>query len=891
MITSSRTKEILLLMETRNLIFRTILCFSLLFTFELNSIFAQENNPTCATPSLEDIRVQNPAMYDSINAHALRYRNSTNLKSNVVLTIPIVVHIIYGSELSAEYISDEQVMSQIKALNEDFRKVSGTNGDGNGVDMNIQFCLATKTPSGKKTSGITRHNSSLTVHNWETQEDSLKELIQWPPDKYLNVWVVKSIFRPSTPNFIYFGYSSFPDGAANRDGIVMAYRSFGRIGPRYLRTNLGNTLTHEVGHWLGLFHTFEGGCDTVQITSLNCANRGDKVCDTPLDTMQFDNCLDGKNTCDQEDGNPPDLVHNYMTYYCDSCRNEFSQGQKERAYTYLNDPTSRRNKIIQTENLIAAGCHCTEFDNEASEEWNNVFYVGGTSDYAHCMSVDRSNNVYIGGYEIINGSDNDYRVVKIKEDKSFGNTYNYDHPQYHSIDIVTAMCVDDAGSVYVTGQTMTNNGFEDIYTAKLVKFNNIQWTAYFDGVDQNEDYPSVIKTDANGNVYVAGFTNYANRSEYLLMKYGPYGGTNLGEPLWKAIHGGSDSLADHINDMVIDPSGNIYVTGYTQDTGQKLNITTIKYNSSGTRLWIASFDDINSESQTAYSIQLDSSNNVYIAGRTDLDPTNESFDYKGVILKYTKDGYHQWTYIDSTVNYLRSLKIDQENNIIAGGDNTMTSSADLTVVKLSPQGNRLWRDTINGVADYGDYFKALDVDCSNNIYIVGKTTGDGNLGNGFLTAKIDAVGTVLWRKYFYGPDSGEEIPVGINVTSFGDIYVGGSSYVSTENNYQFAVVKYHQGTVADNVGQEEIAAIENEILVYPNPSNSVVNIRTYFENEQSGNISIYDMNGVLIEQSEFQNQTSIHKLIDVEKYMNGMYFIKIRINESVLLQKFIVGGK
>lgn len=886
---SSNMQEILLLMRTKTQQFRAILFFVILFIFEYNFIFAQENTPKCGTPSLEDIRINNPKIYDSINAHALRYRNATHLKSNdEILTIPIVVHVIYGDELSDENITDEQIISQIKALNEDFRKILGTNGDGNGVDMKIQFCLATKTPSGGKTNGITRFQSYLTAHNWTTQEDSLKLLVQWPPDKYLNVWIVKSIVNSA--NNIFLGYACLPEHPANRDGIVMAYYSFGRTGILSPNYNLGQTFCHEVGHWMGLLHTFEGGCDSTFITSENCADRGDMVCDTPLDTVQFNNCVDGKNTCDQETGNPIDLVHNYMTYYCDSCRNEFTQGQKDRAYTYFNDPTSRRNKIIQSENLITTGCHCMDVNDDGSEEWNNIFYIDGTSDYAKCMTIDQSNNVYIGGYEIINGSDYDYRVVEMKENNSFGNSYRYDHPQYHSVDVVTAMCVDDAGSVYITGQTMTNNGFEDIYTVKLAGFNYLQWTASFDGIDQNEDYPSVIKTDANDNVYVAGYTNYANRSEYLLMKYSAYGGTDLGQPLWTAIHGGSDSLADHINDMVIDQSGNIYVTGYTQDTGQKLNITTIKYNSSGTRLWIATFDDISNESQTAYSIQLDDSNNVYVSGRTDLDPLDGSFDYKGIILKYTKDGYHQWTYIDSSVNYLKSLKIDEDNNIIAGGDNTYSSSADLTVVKLSPQGNLLWRDTINGSADYGDYFKALDVDCNNSIYVVGKTTGDGILGNGFLTAKIDAVGTVLWRKYFYGSDNGEETPVGINVTALGDIYVGGSSYVANENNYQFAIVKYHQGTVDNNIGQEEIVAIENEIVVYPNPSNSVVNIHTYFDYEQSGNMSIYDINGVLIEESKFQNQSSIHKHIDVDKYMKGMYFIKIQINESVLVRKFIVGG-
>lgn len=862
----------------------------LLIIFEISGINAQQDRPICGTPTLQDIQLTNPEMYKSILDHATKINESKYQKSNGdIIIIPVVVHVIYWDTLGVEYINDEQIYSQIKALNEDFRKAPGTNGFGNGVDMKIQFCLASKAPNEKYTSGITRTKSNLTIHNMDTQEATLKALIQWPPDRYLNVWIVKKITDNS--NAYVLGYSTFPEDQANIDGIVMRYGSFGRTGNLYPNYSLGQTFCHEVGHWLGLFHTFQDGCDPLHITALNCDTTGDMICDTPVDTVQYDNCVD-KNTCENEDGDPHDLVHNYMTYYCDSCRNEFTQGQKDKMYSYLNNPTSRRNKIFQMENLVKAGCHCVETTEDLSEEWNKVFFAGGIGDYARCMISDRSNNVYIGGSEIIDGVNDDYRVAKISSNGTFESSYLYDNPLYHSVDIVTAMHVDAAGSVYVTGQTMTNNGFEDIHTAKLNGFEYIQWTAKFDGVDHNEDYPSVIKTDANDNVYVAGFTNYESRSEYLLMKYSPNGGLANGQPLWIATHGGSDSLADHINDMVIDPSGNIYVTGYTQETGQKLNITTIKYSPSGTRIWMEQYDDVNSESQTAYSIQLDDSNNVYIAGRTDIDPLDGSFDYKGIVLKYDKNGIYKWTHIEPTVNYLRSLKIDEDNNVIAGGDNTLTSSADLTVIKLNSEGSFLWRDTINGLADYGDFFKALDVDCDNNIYVVGKTTGNSNLGNGFLTAKINAVGNVLWRKYFYGTDSGEEIPVGIDVTSRGDVYVGGSSYVSNENIYKFAVIKYNQGTIDPTAGEEgsEYVSENNEILVFPNPTNDIVNIRSSFDNEQSGIISIYDITGKLMEEFTFQNQNKLDSQIDVKNYNKGIYLIKIQIDESILLKKIIVGG-
>ena len=247
----------------------------------------------------------------------------------VVLTIPVVIHVIHNGEAvgTAPNITDTQVLSQITVMNEDFRKLAGTPGDGAGVDVEIEFCLAVVDPAGVPTSGINRVN--LGQASWSTADinGTVKPTTIWDPSLYMNMWSVN--FTDAT----LLGYAQFPGGPANTDGVVANYSTFGSVNyddgtfllnPPY---NEGRTMTHEVGHWLNLFHTFQGGC----------AAPGDSCADTPpVATPNFgcptvDSCGDGTN----------DQVQNYMDYSDDSCMNIFTADQKARVVATMTTAVNR----------------------------------------------------------------------------------------------------------------------------------------------------------------------------------------------------------------------------------------------------------------------------------------------------------------------------------------------------------------------------------------------------------------------------------------------------------------------------------------------------------------------------------------------------------------------
>ena len=179
-------------------------------------------------------------------------------------TIPVVVHVVHNN--GPGNIPNAQVTDAIQHLNDAFANI-GVYNPATGVDVEVQFCLAQRDPAGNTTNGITNTVSSLTSMNMNTQDLALKNLIRWNPLEYINIWVVNDIQGGVA------GYAYFPSSHGNNnDGIVLE--------ANYMGTNTNNTkvLVHEMGHYLGLYHTFQSGCP-----NNDCLADGDKVCDTPPD--------------------------------------------------------------------------------------------------------------------------------------------------------------------------------------------------------------------------------------------------------------------------------------------------------------------------------------------------------------------------------------------------------------------------------------------------------------------------------------------------------------------------------------------------------------------------------------------------------------------------------
>ncbi len=276
------------------------------------------------------------------------------IKEEEVYEIPVVVHVIHSGEPVGEGVnlSQEQILSQINVLNEDYRRL---NFDTIytpdlfrpvAVDTRIQFVLAERDPAGGLSNGINRVRGTQSSWNPNSLIDdrNLKALSFWPPEDYLNIWVTNL-------SGSYLGYAQYPETSLpgslppfdrETDGVVIDYSSFGSVNEGIFPEMRGNydrgrTTTHEVGHFLGLRHVWgDGGCGAT-----------DYCADTPDQEHSYDSCngIDGF-SCGSDD-----MYQNYMDYTYDACMNIFSRDQKERMRIVLEN-SPRRESLLTSPGLL-----------------------------------------------------------------------------------------------------------------------------------------------------------------------------------------------------------------------------------------------------------------------------------------------------------------------------------------------------------------------------------------------------------------------------------------------------------------------------------------------------------------------------------------------------------
>ena len=267
-------------------------------------------------------------------------RSKTQGTAQTILTIPVVFHVVHDGGI--ENIADAQMIDAIAQINEDFRAqnsgAAGVADDFKGIvaDVGFQFALAQKDPNGNPTTGITRTRSS---HTYNGGNIGLKELIKWPREKYLNIWVVRSSNGSNGSAFAFYP-SSTTGSNSIYDGVVSSHWAVGRTGTA-VATHY-KILTHEIGHWANLKHIWgdqtDNGAD-------NACNDDDGVSDTP-NTKGNTGCDLTSATC-----NSLDNSQNYMDY--GTCTVMFTEGQKTRMLATMNSSVAERNNIWSEANLAA----------------------------------------------------------------------------------------------------------------------------------------------------------------------------------------------------------------------------------------------------------------------------------------------------------------------------------------------------------------------------------------------------------------------------------------------------------------------------------------------------------------------------------------------------------
>ena len=252
--------------------------------------------------------------------------HSSQRNSGATLIIPVVVHIVYNTP--DQNLSDDRIISQIDALNEDYSITNANIVEVPSVwaglvgSSHIYFSLARKDENGNATTGIIRRQTSETYFSTgdAMKDSSAGGSNAWDRNHYLNIWVC-NLQNGGTQDIL--GYATYPSTTdPSTDGIVINYKAFGRIGanikPQY---NLGRTATHEIGHWLNLYHIW--GDDT------DCSGT-DLIDDTPNQKDATYGCPDSPQSSCTNDADGGDMFQNYMDYTDDRCMMLFTTDQRSR---------------------------------------------------------------------------------------------------------------------------------------------------------------------------------------------------------------------------------------------------------------------------------------------------------------------------------------------------------------------------------------------------------------------------------------------------------------------------------------------------------------------------------------------------------------------------------
>ena len=483
---------------------------------------------------------------------------------SIITTIPVVFHILTDG-VGNENLSEAAIQAQIDQLNLDFGNGAGSSYTV-ATDTEVRFCLAqqNETEVTMFEPGINRitdyDDGPFSMSDFE---NTIKPATQWDPTRYLNIWV-------SDLSAGLLGYAQFPSnsglsglnnngGGANTDGVVVASFTVGSVlnpgpGGPY---NLGRTLTHEVGHWIGLRHIWGD--------SGSCSN-DDYCADTPDATTSNGGCP----TVDScpSDGLGADMVENYMDYSNDSCMDTFTADQKTRIQAVLANSPRRME--------LGASTVCSPaivYEIDGAIELDNLNLVDCATTFAPTVVVTNNGTTTLTSAVISYAIDEDTAATQSWSGFLFQN---------QSVTVTLPTMNVSGGSHILVVELLSPNGFTDENTVDNTVVSSV-FSVFFDTATVNltlltDEYGSETSwefKDSNDTLLYSGETDvYGNETTYNHTFDVPTGGCysftiydSEGDGMCCEYGAGSYTLTDS--------NSNVIATGGEFSAQESVSFTTV----------------------------------------------------------------------------------------------------------------------------------------------------------------------------------------------------------------------------------------------------------------------------------------------------------------------------
>jgi uncharacterized delta-60 repeat protein len=343
-------------------------------------------------------------------------------------------------------------------------------------------------------------------------------------------------------------------------------------------------------------------------------------------------------------------------------------------------------------------------------------------DYANAMAVDNMGNVYVTG-RCDNGSPtlSDYTTIKYSPDGNLDWVAFYNGPA-NGVDEAKAIAVDNSGNVYVTGRCLGTGNNQDIATVKYDNNGNQLWVRTYIGPGNGDDIAYSINVDPANNVYIAGESKGINSgTDAIVIKY-----NSDGEQQWIQRYNGPANGGDVAVGVKTDANNNVVITGYSDGGSTGQDYLTIKYNSSGVQQWLARYNGPGGLGDFATALALDLSGNVYVTGGS-VDNSGIA-DSIYATIKYNVNGNQMWVSFypgpSNSVNVARAIDVDNSGNVFITGSSMFGGLNHYVTIKYNQQGTQTWLMTYSGMVIGNGYATSLALDnITNNVYVTGRSYG------------------------------------------------------------------------------------------------------------------------------------------------------------------------
>ncbi|HLT24126.1 MAG TPA: SBBP repeat-containing protein, partial [Ignavibacteria bacterium] len=468
-----------------------------------------------------------------------------------------------------------------------------------------------------------------------------------------------------------------------------------------------------------------------------------------------------------------------------------------------------------------------KYDSNGNQLWVAT-YNGPASlfDEANAIAVDDSGNVYVTGfsYGLLSLSLSDYATIKYDPNGNEVWVKRYNGSLLGD-DVATDIIIDSQGDIIITGYSSALLGSRNFVTIKYSSSGAELWTASYNGPANSEDMAYALAEDGNGYVYVVGHSNsnfLLGNPDYALVKYS----ISDGSEQWVRRYNGPGNSTDKAYAIVVDNSDNVIITGESRSSSE--DYATIKYNSAGTQQWVRRYNGPGNNTDKAYAIIVDNSDNVIVTGES---RNSQNEDY--ATIKYNPAGTEQWVRRyngpGNGTDKAYAIVIDNSDNVLVTGASDSTSTAeDYTTVGYDPAGNQIFETRYNGPGNSTDKAYAIVVDNSDNFYITGGSR---------------------------------------------------SGLILTSEDY--ATVKYSMEKTVTNIQNNEpfnYSLSQN----FPNPFNPVTNIKFSISKNSNAKIVVYNFLGMAVDEYSYTGIApgSYDLKWDASGKASGLYFYKIIVNDA-----------